>query len=83
MSRPAPRVHEIEHHSADWATTRPVVSGTQGIVAAGHPLVAMAGMRMLLAGGNAFDAVVTAGFAAAAAISRRTCRRERSPPPLT
>ncbi|HEY2993147.1 MAG TPA: gamma-glutamyltransferase [Methylomirabilota bacterium] len=65
MSRPAPRVHEIEHHSADWATTRPVVSGTQGIVAAGHPLVAMAGMRMLLAGGNAFDAVVAAGFAAA------------------
>jgi gamma-glutamyltranspeptidase/glutathione hydrolase len=41
------------------------VSGTQAVVAAGHPLVAMAGMRMLLAGGNAFDAVVAAGFAAA------------------
>jgi gamma-glutamyltranspeptidase / glutathione hydrolase len=65
MSRPAPRVHELEHHAADWAVTRPVVSGTQGIVAAGHPLVAMAGMRMLLAGGNAFDAVAAAGFAAA------------------
>jgi gamma-glutamyltranspeptidase / glutathione hydrolase len=65
MSRPAPRVHELEHHAADWTTTRPVVSGTQGVVAAGHPLVAMAGMRMLMAGGNAFDAVVAAGFAAA------------------
>jgi gamma-glutamyltranspeptidase / glutathione hydrolase len=65
MTKPAPRFHDTEHHAADWATTRPVVSGTQGIVAAGHPLVSMAGMRMLLAGGNAFDAVVAAGFAAA------------------
>jgi len=55
----------MEHHAADWTATRPVVSGTQGLVAAGHPLVAMAGMRMLLAGGNAFDAAVAAGFAAA------------------
>ena len=55
----------MEHHAADWATTRPVVSGTQGVIAAGHPLVSMAGMRMLLAGGNAFDAAVAAGFAAA------------------
>src|SRR5262249_49695546 len=47
------------------ATTRPVVSGTQGVVVAGHPLVSMAGMRMLLSGGNAFDAAVAAGFAAA------------------
>ena len=59
------RIHEAEHHTRDWTTTRPVVSGTQGIVAAGHPLVSMAGMRMLLAGGNAFDAAVAAGFAAA------------------
>jgi gamma-glutamyltranspeptidase / glutathione hydrolase len=65
MSRPAGRIHEMEHHAADWAATRPVVAGTQGIVAAGHPLVAMAGLRMLLAGGNAFDAAVAAGFAAA------------------
>jgi gamma-glutamyltranspeptidase/glutathione hydrolase len=56
---------EVEHHTADWATTRPVVSGTQGIVSAGHPLVSMAGIRMLLSGGNAFDAAVAAGFAAA------------------
>jgi gamma-glutamyltranspeptidase/glutathione hydrolase len=65
MSRSTGRIHEAEHHVADRATTRPVVSGTQGVVAAGHPLVAMAGMRMLLAGGNAFDAAVAAGFAAA------------------
>src|SRR5262249_56766546 len=56
---------ETEHHQTDVATTRPVVSGTQGVISAGHPLVSMAGMRMLLAGGNAFDAVVAAGFAAA------------------
>src|SRR5688572_1797226 len=65
MSRPTPRVHEMEHHTADRATTRPVVAGTQGVVTGGHPLVTMAGMRMLLAGGNAFDAAVAAGFAAA------------------
>src|SRR3989475_1451794 len=65
MSRPTGRSHELEHHTADWTTARPVVSGTQGVVSAGHPLVSMAGMRMLLSGGNAVDAVVAAGFAAA------------------
>ena len=65
MTNQLPRVHEIEHHAAERATTRPVVSGMQGVVAAGHPLVSMAGMRMLLAGGNAFDAAAAAGFAAA------------------
>jgi gamma-glutamyltranspeptidase/glutathione hydrolase len=65
MTGAAGRVHEMEHHTAERVTTRPVVAGTQGVVSAGHPLVSMAGMRMLLAGGNAFDAVVAAGFAAA------------------
>ena len=65
MTTASPGHHEIEHHTADWATSRPVVSGTQGVVSAGHPLVSMAGMRMLLSGGNAFDAAVAAGFAAA------------------
>jgi len=54
-----------EHTTADWSTTRPVVSGMGGVIASGHPLVSMAGMRMLLAGGNAFDAAAAAGFAAA------------------
>jgi gamma-glutamyltranspeptidase/glutathione hydrolase len=65
MTNQLPRVHEMEHHTSERATSRPVVSGMQGVVAAGHPLVSMAGMRMLLAGGNAFDAAAAAGFAAA------------------
>jgi gamma-glutamyltranspeptidase / glutathione hydrolase len=65
MSTVGGRVYETEHHAADRVTTRPVVSGRQGVVVTGHPLVSMAGMRMLLAGGNAFDAAVAAGFAAA------------------
>ena len=28
MTNQLPRVHEMEHHAADWATTRPVVAGT-------------------------------------------------------
>ncbi|MCH9010999.1 MAG: gamma-glutamyltransferase family protein [Chloroflexi bacterium] len=46
-------------------TGRPVVYGTQGVISSGHYLTSMAGMRMLLSGGNAFDAVVASGFAAA------------------
>ena len=47
------------------ATGRPVVYSTQGVISTGHYLTSMAGMRMLLTGGNAFDAAVAAGFAAA------------------
>jgi len=65
MTQQLPRVHEMEHHTAERATTRPVVAGVQGVISTGHPLVSMAGMRMLLSGGNAFDAAVAAGFAAA------------------
>jgi gamma-glutamyltranspeptidase/glutathione hydrolase len=39
----------------------------RGIVAAGHPATCAAAATVLAAGGNAFDAVVAAGFAAAAA----------------
>ena len=47
------------------ATGRPVIDGTQGVISSGHYLTSMAGMRMMLAGGNAFDAAVAAIFAAA------------------
>ncbi len=46
-------------------TSRPVIYGTQGVISSGHYLTSMAGMRMMLSGGNAFDAIVAAGFAAA------------------
>lgn len=59
------RTDQTEHRETAWTTTRPLVAGTQGLVCAGHPLTAQAGMRMLLAGGNAVDAAVAMGFAAA------------------
>jgi gamma-glutamyltranspeptidase/glutathione hydrolase len=46
-------------------TLKPVVSGRRGVVAAGHPLVAEAGLRILHQGGNAVDAGVATVFAAA------------------
>ncbi len=46
-------------------TGRPVIYATQGLISSGHYLTSMAGMQMMLAGGNAFDALVAAGFAAA------------------
>ena len=46
-------------------TGRPVVRSNEGVISSGHYLTSMAGMRMLMAGGNAFDAMVAASLAAA------------------
>ena len=43
-------------------TTRPVIMGTRGVVTAGHYLVASAGLRMLMNGGNAIDAAAAMGI---------------------
>ena len=37
---------------------RPAVPGVNGLVTAGHPLASIAGLRILMAGGNAIDASV-------------------------
>ncbi|CAI8052938.1 Glutathione hydrolase-like YwrD proenzyme [Geodia barretti] len=47
------------------STGRPVIRSTEGVISSGHYLTSMAGTKMLLSGGNAFDAIVAAGFAAA------------------
>ena len=44
-------------------TTRPVIRGYHGVVAAGHYLAAEIGVRVLEAGGNAIDAGVASVFA--------------------
>lgn len=43
-------------------TTRPVIMGTHGVLAAGHYLATAAGVRILQQGGNAIDAGVATGF---------------------
>jgi gamma-glutamyltranspeptidase / glutathione hydrolase len=41
---------------------RPVVMGQNGVVSAGHPLGALAGVKILQDGGNAVDAALAAAF---------------------
>src|SRR6185503_16924152 len=43
------------------AAYRPSVPGVHGLVTAGHPLAAIAGLHVLMKGGNAFDAAVAVG----------------------
>lgn len=43
--------------------SRPPVTGRMGVVTSLHPLSSIAGMRLLLAGGNAFDGAVAAAIA--------------------
>ena len=42
---------------------RSEIHGTDGVVSAGHPEAVRAGLTLLEAGGNAFDAIVAAAFA--------------------
>ena len=44
--------------SAQTSSWRPTIVAQHGMVAAGHPLAAEAGMRILKAGGNAVDAAI-------------------------
>jgi gamma-glutamyltranspeptidase/glutathione hydrolase len=59
ISRPAAQDNQRqpspESTSGSW---RPTIVAQHGMVAAGHPLAAEAGMRILKAGGNAVDAAI-------------------------
>ena len=59
-------IHNLEQGDVALPETgRPVVRSNEGVISSGHYLTSMAGMKMLMAGGNAFDAMVAASLAAA------------------
>src|SRR5258706_11264428 len=47
-----------DNPQATTGSWRPTIVAQHGMVAAGHPLAAEAGMRILKAGGNAMDAAI-------------------------
>ena len=50
-------------HGIRYTAHRPVVMGRNGMVCAGHPLAAQAGISILQKGGNAFDAAIATAAA--------------------
>ena len=50
-------------HGYRYSAHRPVVMGRNGMVCAGHPLAAQAGISILQKGGNAFDAAIATAAA--------------------
>ena len=50
-------------HGVRFESNRPVVMGRNGMVCAGHPLAAQAGMAALQRGGNAVDAAIATAAA--------------------
>ncbi len=50
-------------HGVNFESNRPVVMGRNGMVCAGHPLAAQAGMAVLQRGGNAVDAAIATAAA--------------------
>jgi gamma-glutamyltranspeptidase / glutathione hydrolase len=59
--------HGDEHGDEHGGEPVTAVAGTRGVVAGGHPATVDAALTTLRAGGNAYDAVVAAGVAAAVA----------------
>ena len=55
--------HGPVHDADNVEAMRPRVMGTHGVISSGHYLASQAGYDVLRAGGNAFDAGVTAGMA--------------------
>ena len=54
---------EQSPHGIKFESNRPVIMGRNGMVCAGHPLAAQAGMAVLQEGGNAVDAAIATAAA--------------------